>query len=387
MSADVAPAAPAAPFPDAPRPLGRLSRLAVLGANGREFAQTIRQQKAWLWLLIPYFAAWIVPVYWSRNEWGNPNHSFSFQPWVLLGAALIAWNGREAIALQKARLTRKMKARDWRLKSSPLVLVLGLGLFLFSHVVQVKGFIFLSLWLIGVGLIWQIYNALTVGLLWKPLVFALLFIPPPDSIVDGFANRSLTASVSGAAVLLRGLHLAGGAQATGYSLQLKGSGVLLSTACSGMNTVLPLLVFFLCYLWCAGAPPLRGLLLLTLGGIAGFGANIGRIMLVGLLFQSSPDLARTLNTGSTYFVIMPLLLLLIAADRRASRRIQTEALTAGTMRVAVGAGVVTNFIFAPLNLVFKGMEGVAGGFKKSEKGLEKLLTKLSPKKKKRRRRW
>ena len=124
---------------------------------------------------------------------------------------------------------------------------------------------------------------------------------------------------------------------------------------------------------------------MTLGGIAGFAANIGRIMLVGLLFQSNPDLARTLNTGSTYFVIVPLLLLLIAADRRASRRIQTEALTAGTMRVAVGAGVVTNFIFAPLNLVFKGMEGAARGFKKSEKGLEKLLTKLSPKKKKRRR--
>ena len=362
-------------------------RLASLRADLREITQLMREQKAWLWLLVPYFGAWIVPVYWSRHEWTNPNHSFSFQPFVFAGALLIAWSQRKEIAQKKARFVRKWKARDGRLQPSVILLVVGLGLFLFSHIVQVKGFIFLSLWLIGVGVLWQVYNALTVGLLWKPLAFALLFIPPPDSLIDRAALRTKEIAISGAAFLLRRLHLAGDAVGAGQTLQLKGSGIFISSACSGINTVLPLCAFFLCYLLCVKAPPLRGLLLMVLGGIAGFIANVGRIMLIGLLFQSNPDMAQTLNTGNTYIVIVPLLLVMIAADRRASRKMETNALASGTMRVAVGAGVVTNAIFAPLNLVFKGLEGAAKGFKKSERGLEKLLSKLLPKKKRKRNRW
>jgi len=145
-------------------------------------------------------------------------------------------------------------------------------------------------------------------------------------------------------------------------------------------------VFFSCYLLCIHAPPLRSVLLLLLSCVLALGANIARIMVIGLLQSGSPHEANSLTYANTYLLIVPLILLLVVVDRTTHRRIKAEKLTDNTLRVAAGAGTAVGWIFSPLDWLIKGTDRLFSLLKRSERGLEKLLSRLTPKKKKKKNR-
>lgn len=359
------------------------SRLAGL----RHVGPWAKQNKAWLWLIVPYLFAWIVPVQWSWQIWHVPNHPFSFQPYAPFLALLIAWHERDRAALLRAKLLRKWKAKDWRRKPNYVVLGVGLLFFLFSHIVQVKGFIVLALWLIAVGAVWAVYDAVTVALYWKSFAFALLTVPPPDSVIDNRIHLMQSVTANASALFLQKLHLAGDAYAIGSTLNVKNVSVEINEACSGVNMVLPLLVFLVAYLIYARTPAVRAVLLMVTALIVGLGVNTARVMAVGLLQSANPAQSNDLNTANNYLFIFPILLILAVTDRfLAVRKLKTKKLTAQTQRVAHGAGLAVGVIFRPLDWLTRGGENVWRLFGRSAAGLEKGLARLTPKKKKRRRR-
>lgn len=341
-------------------------------------------QREWQWLLVGaafVLACWSpVRLSWNDN-WKFSYHPLVFAPFMPLAAALILWSRRAN--LQTAyRRTHSAPARFWT-KGNSVPLLLGCALLLFASFVQVKGFSFLGLLLIAVGVVYRVYGWLVLRTALPAFVPLALTIPPPDSFIDGLVQRILSASVSVSALVLHQLHQP--ATALGMRLRLENSGTLMeyTRGCSAFAVALPAVVLLLCLLLARRARFGLALSLLTVCGLLSLVVSVVRILAIGYLAASHPDFAHWLNVLSVWpFVLLTLgstLLLWRVIERsRNPVAVPVQQMTTGLGR---GANALTN----PLLRLLGGVGQVGKLWKRSERGLEKMLTRLTPKSKKRRR--
>lgn len=348
-------------------------------ASLREFLTLLRREQQWLWIVVPYLLAWFVPAQWCWYQWTNLSQPLAFEPWIFLGTGLLIWSRRQDLAHQWNRLTTKYPPTHRRRRGNAILLVAACILYLFSHIVQVKGITVFSLVLVALGIVYQVYGREIVKALTIPFLFFLLIIPPPDSAADGMAVRFLNASL---AIASRPLHVTS-IQPTGNNgrlVQMGDYSVEFDYHASGFNIVLHLCVLTLWYVLYRRLNPAYGVYLAVVGSVLGLGVNIVRIVAVGYLHPRNQALAEALHRFPAILIAVACFLaalLLMRLLSRISLRVPAPA-----TRVAAGAGNAVTMAISPLIWLLSSLGHLGRLFTLSERKLEAGLTRLFDRKKK-----
>ena len=288
------------PVPVPPQSSAPRSVLAPLPETGwRAFVAVLSRERYWFLLLIPYLLAWLAPfrtqdymvdgiLRWCWDRWANSNSALAFQPLVPIGVGMLIWSRREQYAAQWASITRKYPANHPRRRGNALPFVAGCIALIFSYCVQVKGVAIAAQLLIAVGAIYWAYGFMMLRILALPLMFLLLMIPPPDSILERFANKSLQFSVMQASKLLNLFHIPVEATTNvinphSWFLKFNGYGVEVSvwSADGSGNFICTVAILFWYVIW-RRLRPAAGWLLIPLGAVFAVALNIVRIMGAGV---------------------------------------------------------------------------------------------------------
>lgn len=350
--------------------------------NGEAVGTWLRRE--WQWLLVGaafVLACWSpVRLSWNDNwKWGY--HPLVFAPLMPLAAALILWSRRAD--LQTAyRRSRTAPPRFW-LRGNSVPLALGCILLLFASFVQVKGFAFFGLLLIAVGVVYRVYGWAVLRAALPAFVPLALTVPPPDSFIDGLVQRILSASVSVSALVLNQLHQPATALAMRLRLENTGTLVEYTRGCSAFAVALPAVVLLLCLLLTRRARFGLALSLLTVCGLLSLVVSVVRIIAIGYLAAAHPDVSRWLNEVSVW----PFVLLALGSTLLVWRGVERARNPVGVpvQQMATGLGRGANALTNPLLRLLGGLGQVGKLWGRSERGIEKMLTRLSPKSKKRRR--
>jgi hypothetical protein len=361
-----------------------------LGERLREVVSFLWGERVWLWFVIPYLIAWYVPAQWCWYQWTNTSQPLAFEPWIPLGAGLLAWSRRAQYAQQWRKIQTNYPAKHKKRRSDFIVLTLGCLLLLVGNLIQVKGIWVIALLLILVGVLLFVYGPAMTRVAALPLVFLCLMIPPPDSPVDGAAMRSMQVSLNIGGWILNKLHHPNTVtpRAVTMAIQMEGYAVEYTYFVSGLNILVFVALLSLWYTLYRRLPVVYGLYLLLAGSVLGTVINIGRIIAVALLQPSSPSLSLFLMRFpamviAAFCFVIPLLLM--RRLFKANYKVPVAAQRAAT-GAASGAGGVIVFLINPLVKLLTSLGNVGRIFTISERNLEKGLSKLF-KKKKKRNRW
>lgn len=132
------------------------------------------------------------------------------------------------------------------------------------------------------GTLYLFWGPKTLRLLWFPLFYLALSLPPPDSVVAA-VTLPIKMAISRIAVDL--LHFLGYPVASsGVTIQIAQFELLVAAACSGLNSIISLSAICLLYAWLRHHSNARYLLLLTLAviPIAVF-SNFVRVLILILI--------------------------------------------------------------------------------------------------------
>ena len=162
------------------------------------------------------------------SRWGMDDFTYSY--FLPLVAAYLVWERREELALEPGR-------RSW---TGLLPALLGVLLFWVGELGGEFTAMFLSLWLLGVGVLWSMLGGRKLRLLAFPLFLVLAMVPPPAVLYHTLTLQlKLLSSQIGVLVL----------QMFGYSAYREGNVIDLGfiqlevvDACSGLRYLFPLII-------------------------------------------------------------------------------------------------------------------------------------------------
>ena len=285
-------------------PLGPLERIAATvrarypGLRADAAAQ-VRQNRHWIPLLLAYLLAWAVPVAWCWRLWGDPNNPLSFQPLVPLGVGLLIWARRADVRRATRRLDLVSTAESALRKPGDLRLVTaGCLLLLFAFLTQVSGIAVLGLLLIGAGVALAVFGRFLLQVLAVPLLFSLVMVPLPDSLVGMMTQTLQLGSTQVAGLALQKLRIP--CEAVGTFLKMPNYTLEVAVPCSGMSILFPVLALTLWLLLWRRARLMYGACLLCAAGVIALVMNVLRIVLMGLIGAKNPELAQTLHDANSW---------------------------------------------------------------------------------------
>lgn len=387
----------------------------------------VREQPHWTLLLIAYASAWYVPisplwrlvqpgaavpegidgpVSWSLRWWTNPASPLTFQPFVPLGVALLAWKRRERLA-RLWRATRQAlpsQMRRWRIGSFAW-LTAGLLLLIGSYLVHVATLAILGLQLVGVGIVRRVYGPLVLRGLAVPILFFLTISMPPETVPAKFQDKMAIATAQGAGLVLRALRRP--VRVEGWTI-IHGDSVLTVTTAGGGAALiaLTLVCIFWHGLWQGRRPGVIATRLL-LGLVAAVALAVGKTTLAALLHPTNPKAANVLVEIAPV-LLLPVSLLgarfLMRLSRRVALRIPARVrnqarqalatltrpfdllmdrsgrlLGAAGNRVARvshqpmdrGARTIGSLLWIPFRMLGRSARGLEAGFRRIEKRLQR----------------
>ena len=381
IPSDLTPASDTADMPDvadAVRP-----SLATFGAS-------LRANWPFLLLIVPYLLAWAVPFTWCWQEWGDPNHSEFIQPWIPLLAFALIWSRREHLkALLRA--IEKNPPKTWLERGNGAILIFGCLLYLFAHLVQIKGVAVGALLLIAVGAVFALYGGRMVKSLRVPILFSLLMIPPPDSPMDWAAMQFRLKTVKAASVLLNALHIHNGVSGWFMRFERTGEVVEFPDRCGGAAIVVPVTVLLLWWAIFRRRKPIVWVSLPLLGAIVAFGVNLLRVMAAGALAARSPGWSGLLLELNSWWLVALSLPITLGLEWLFGKFRSRESQKAGAKALKTSGAVLTrtgramNVITVPFDYLFKGIGYFGTLWRRSEKRIEAGLKRLLPKRRSRRR--
>ena len=174
----------------------------------------------------------------------------------------------------------------------------------FSHLVQIKGVAVIGLLLLGWGVIYQIYGAKILRALRLPVLFSLIVIPPPDTVVDKFMQLMDILTLRSAALIFR---LIGRQAVVAYEqINFSANGYVLDyqghAAAAGILSTS--LLFSLFYAMVRRYHISRFLPLLVLTTINFLVVNLVRIIVAGLIAGNSADMGKLIGQNSYVLLAM-----------------------------------------------------------------------------------
>lgn len=177
------PAPPAANLP--PSKQGFLSRLgeAFVGEAKAIFA-VFRRSPEWAVIVFAWLSAAFIPAFWNIGEdhwWSETDSPLFFQPFVPLLCAALLWQDREKLREAYGQTSRNKR------RGSPILLWLGCLVVLVSHLVHTPLVAIVGLLLVAAGIILLAYGVNVLNASRRALLFGMIMIPPPATIVTKFA--------------------------------------------------------------------------------------------------------------------------------------------------------------------------------------------------------
>jgi hypothetical protein len=372
----------------------------------------------YLWLILPYLLAWAVPFVWCLPQWADSNHPQVIQPWIpVLAFILIASRRKHLHALLRA--VEKIPPKTWLERGNSALLILGCLLYLFAHLVQIKGIAVIALLLIAVGAVHALFGGRMIKSLWIPIVFSLLIIPPPDSAVDWVLLKFRTISVKVAGVILNALHT--GNKTTGWTVTFSPSGDVLEypIPAGGLGVIVPSIILTLWWTLLWRQKAITCLVLPVLSGVIALILNILRVTATGFFAVRSPKITEILLQLNSWILVAITLVLVFLASKALSALVAWSKKKRGAKALrnsgalfsragkvfnaitipfdylfqGIGylskqtrrAGSVINLIVVPFDYLFRGIGYLFTLFGRSEQLIEKGLKRLFPKKRSRRR--
>jgi exosortase D (VPLPA-CTERM-specific) len=227
------------------------------------------------WLRLTVYCALILGVYWGAftymfSLWQNED--FNYCLFVPVIVAYLIWEKRVA-------LSNLPTLPDFR---GMLALLAGLSLFWLGELGGEYTILFISAWLVVVGLVWLEFGWTTLKLIGTPVLFSLAMFPLPSMLASSLTLKlKLISSWLG----VKMLHWYGmSAYREGNVIDLGFTRLQVVDACSGLRFFFPLLLlgFLLAYFY---KDQMWKRVLLTLSAIpVSILTNGLRIALVGILY-------------------------------------------------------------------------------------------------------
>ena len=347
--------------------------------------------RAWpfLLLLVPYLFAWYIPFIWCWYQWTDSNHPQFIQPWIPLLSLGLAWSRRDRL-ISVARYTEKHSLTTFWERGNILPLTAGCLLYLFAHLVQIKGVAIAALLLIAFGTIYALYGGRVVKSLRLPFFFSLLTIPPPDSAVDGVILLLVRKMIKLASVVLNLAHIPN--HINGYLMQLDRSGEVVSFPfrMGGAGIFVPVAILLL---WWALFRRRKPLVLLTLpltGLIIAFFLVLFRASAAAATAAAMPGVSSLFLNLNGWVWIAASVGMTLGLDALASRIRVPQKAGARAMRTTGAAltrtGRALSIVTLPFDYLFQGLGFLGTLWKRAERKIEQGLKRLMPKKKSRSRR-
>lgn len=270
-------------------------------SNKDEKARVLNYKTIWFTMLIAILLALLYwpTLRWLVNSWLSSDY-YSHGFLVPLVSVAIIWTKREAFK-----------------KTSPSIygaiwLLLGIGLYAVSLVLEIRVCGPLSLLSVITGLIWLFWGRRTVQALAFPLAFLLFLIPFP--FVPTLAYHLQTFSVFASTSLLDifGLPII----STGGEIYLKDLVFSVGLPCSGIDSLIALLALATVYSYLLTGNYYRRIGLALLAIPIAIGANIFRIISIILLayfYDFETALGWFHDIASPLFFLLAFMLIVLAA--------------------------------------------------------------------------
>jgi hypothetical protein len=369
--------------------------------SGKRLWSLLRQEKHWVLLAVVYFFAWYIPpippipqllpgasspVNWAGYEWLTTTHLQMFQPFVLPLAILLIWGRREQIHEVWQRVQAR-PPKNMLLRGNESILLIGCLTVLFSHFVKIKGVGVFGLLLIAVGVVYRLYGWHVLRAMWVPVLFLLLAIPPPDSIIERLNGAFLSGSMVIASAIFTRIGMPTGRMGNYLQFAMQGYGVEYHPKISSAVILIPTLVLLLWYGLYRLRRPGQILSLLILGTVFGMAVNLLRMVIIGKIFVSQQNAANFLMHMNAWPLIGVAFALTLGAERLFSRSHALNVPTQQTGRALNKFGQFVNLLLSPFVAVLSALGNIGRLWKASERGLERLLSKMGGKRSKRRNPW
>ena len=194
--------------------------------------------------------------------------------------ALVLASGLWLLLTEKKTLPQNgEKGRLW---VASLIFAVFLPFYIVSRITGILEFEALAMYAAILGALYLFWGPRTLRLLWFPLFYLALSLPPPDSVVAA-VTLPIKMAISKAAVEF--LYLLGYPVASsGVTIQIAQFELLIAAACSGLNSIISLSAICLLYAWLRHHSNARYLLLLTLAVIPiAIFSNFVRVLILILI--------------------------------------------------------------------------------------------------------
>jgi hypothetical protein len=330
----------------------------------------------------------------------------SMQFWVPFLALALAYVRRNEI--QAAIQTAARGSRNFWQKGNPLLLIVAcLGLLL-SHFVYIKSVAVLSLLLMLVGTVYWLYGSAALKATWVPIAFSLLTIPPPDTLVDRLRSLSIGGALSATNLFYDAIGMQATVNLRGF-LDFPGRNysVEFNDAMALSSLFLPALTLIWFYALLRRYNVRQTVTFLVIGAIITLILGVLQCIIIAFVQGINPKLAGILKVDgitmlndfvddngrfSLYKSTMILVQYLLAtfwigaslgltALLGRGFKLKTEQIARPTGTVANRVGMGINVIISPLVKGIEALGKIGTLFQRSERGLEKILRRLSKSKK------
>ena len=256
----------------------------------RSFSPMIFFIAALMVALIAY--AFRVPIAWMIERWDAPDSYYSHGFLVPFVVAWLVWRDRKELAAR----------RDDRWGLGVLILLWGLFLL-------IAGGFFSAFFVAGFGLVFTLWGVggflfgRRVGLrLWFPALVCAFMIPLPLQIIDDVSFRMKIM----AAKMALGLLNIGGITAIdeGSTIYLGDAVVTVGNACSGLRSLISLILLGILFAYLSDLSPWRRAALLLSSVPIALVANVGRVFVLCLIAYNTGGIPKLAHDASGYLIFV-----------------------------------------------------------------------------------
>jgi hypothetical protein len=274
----------------------------------RALSHLWRTQRHWLFVLIPLLIIMVRPLRWCWGLWFSFDSPLIFQPFVPLLSFALLWERRADLEPIYQELSfyppdsPKRRGKLWPI-------LLGCALMLIASIAMLPSLAMLSFVVILGGCIYYLYGPHITLALWQPLVLLFLMVPPPGGLVPQFTGKLQIGSASVVAPILRLLYPV--TRSVGEWVFVLASktddihshSLQITPALSGMSVLLPVLVLTFWQALRLRVRPLNIPVLLSIALLLTLHLNAIRLVLLGVIGGSNPEVARELTRFNSWILV------------------------------------------------------------------------------------
>jgi hypothetical protein len=251
--------------------------------------------------VLPLLVILARPLRWCWGMWFAFDSALVFQPFVPLLALALVLQRRPEFEPIYRELAFIYPPDSPRRRGKLWVVLLGCALMLIASVAMLPSLAMFAFVVIVIGCVYYLLGLPVTLALWQPLILLFLMVPPPGALVPQFTGLLQVGSAAVITPVLKLFH-----PETHRQLQwvrMNGYSMEITPALSGVSVILPVLALTL---WQAMRLKVRlpnVPVLLSIALLVTLLLNAGRLILIGLIGASSPQIAVVLTRFNSWVLV------------------------------------------------------------------------------------